>query len=180
MILRFYLPVLIILAIFASNVSAEIKEKTRAEKLREYQLERYEKEVLAAKKARGRIKIKFVKDRFGVIDAVLNGKVHATLLVDTGASIVVISDGIARQLDIKEEDKQAKIRLVLADGSTTTAIPIVLDSVQVGSSKIKDVRAAISETSPGTGIDGVLGMSFLSHFHVKLDAKENCLVLEKY
>lgn len=152
----------------------------RQEKIKKYRLEKYEEEVLAAKKARGRIKIKFSKNRFGVVDVLLNRKVTASLLVDTGASLVVISREIAAQLGIEDLDKKGKIHVVLADGSITTAIPITLDSVEIGSSKVKDVRAAVSETPPGTGLSGLLGMSFLSHFHVKLDSDENCLVLEKY
>ena len=171
---------LIIFIALACSASAETAEKTRAEKLKEYQLERYEKEVLAARKARGRIKIKFEGNRFGMVDAVLNGKTHASLLVDTGASLVVISRDVANRLGIEDMGDEARITVVLANGSTATAIPITLDSVEVGSSKVKNVQAAISETPPGAGIDGLLGMTYLSHFHVKMDAKENCLVLEKY
>ena len=155
-------------------------EKKKLEKIKQYRLEKYEEEVQAAKKARGRIKIKFVGNRFGVVDTVLNGKTHAFLLADTGASMVVISREIANRLEIDTGETAARIRVVLANGSTATAIPITLDSVTVGSSTVKNVEAAISETPPGGGLDGLLGMTFLSNFHVKMDAKENCLVLEKY
>ncbi|MGB2705417.1 MAG: retropepsin-like aspartic protease [Candidatus Omnitrophota bacterium] len=137
-------------------------------------------QVQAAKKARGRIKIKFSEGRFGVVDAVLNGKVRASLYVDTGASVVLISSDIAGQLGIDLEEIKEKITVVLADGRTSTATPITLDSIEVGSSRVKNVKAAVSRTSPGGGIDGLLGMSFLRHFHVKVDSKENCLVLERY
>ena len=155
----------------------EKKKKGEAEK---YRLEMYEKEVLAAKRARGKIKIKFANDRFGVVDATLNGKVKATLLVDTGASLVVITREIANKLGLTEDDEKGKLALVLANGNITTAAAVTLDSVQVGSSAVNKVDAAVSKTSPGNNLDGLLGMTYLEHFHVKLDAKENCLVLEKY
>jgi len=156
------------------------EETARRERLKKYRLERYERQVKAAKKARGKIKIKFAKGRFGVVDAVLNGKVKAALYVDTGASMVLISGAIARKLGIDPEKEKEKVLVVLADGSTRTATRVTLSSVEVGSSKVRDVQAAISEDPPGQGLDGLLGMSFLSSFHVKVDAKENCLVLERY
>ena len=166
----------------AAKVGArDTKEKQdRKEAVKKYRLEQYEKEVLAAKKARGRIKIKFSKNRFGVVDATLNGKATVALLVDTGASMVVISREVANRLGLEEKDEKGKINVVLADGSTTTARAITLDSVKVGTSEVKNVNAAISETPPGGGLDGLLGMTFLRYFHVKVDAKENSLILEKY
>jgi len=153
--------------------------KAKREEIKKYRLQRYEQQVLSAKKARGRIKIEFSKGRFGVVDAELEGAVTAALLVDTGASMVVISRKIADQLGFDESRIEGKMHVVLADGSLTTAKRITLKSVIVGSSRVKNVEAAITE-DPGSGIDGLLGMSFLKHFHVKMDAKDNCLVLEKY
>ena len=158
----------------------EEKEKTRRKKLEQYQLERYKQEVLLAKKARGRIKIKFSKGRFGVVNALLNKKITASLLVDSGASHVVISEKIARQLGIEDLEDKPTIHSVLADGSITTGFSITLDSVKVGDSEVKNVNTTVSKRPPGAGLDGLLGMTFLSHFHLKIDAKENCLVLEKY
>ncbi len=165
----------------AETVSGDAEnEKGRRQRLNEYRLERYERQVQAAKKARGRLKIKFSKGRFGVVDAVLNGKVKAALYVDTGASMVLISGAIAGKLGINPDEEKEKVLVVLADGSTRTATRVTLNSVEVGSSKVRDVEAAISEDPPGHGLDGLLGMSFLRAFHVKMDAKENCLVLERY
>jgi len=158
-----------------SEADAERKRKLEA-----YRMERYEKEVEAAKRARGRIKIPFSEGRDGVVDVVLNGKVTVPFYVDTGASLCVLSQGVADRLGLTEDDAAGTIRVMLANGSVDTATAVKLDSVQVGSSKAKNVEAAISDKPPGGGVDGLLGMSFLKHFHVKLDSKEHCLILEKY
>jgi clan AA aspartic protease (TIGR02281 family) len=152
----------------------------RLKKLKEYRLEQYKQEVRAAKKARGRIKIKFLKDRFGIVEALLNNKVKASLLVDSGASHVVISEEIAGRLGIKDLDEKPRIHAILADGSVATSISITLDSVQVGDSRVRNVKTAVAKTPPGPRLDGLLGMTFLRNFHVKMDAKENSLILEKY
>ncbi|MFH1594146.1 MAG: retropepsin-like aspartic protease [Candidatus Omnitrophota bacterium] len=155
-------------------------EGSRSEKAKAYRLERYEKEVQSAKEARGRIKIKFSQNRFGVVDVLLNGKTTVPLLVDTGASLVMISKEAAKKLGIDYASIDEKINMVLADGKITTAIPIILETVTVGSSQVKDVKAAISSNPPGLNIDGLLGMSYLRYFDVKLDSDENFLILEKY
>lgn len=156
--------------------------KDREDATREYQLKRYEEEVLAAQKARGRIKIKFSKGRFGVVDAFINNKVTAALYVDTGASLVIISSDLASRLGIDEKQARSKGRMtvILANGTAASVTPVTLDSIKVGSSIIKNVKAAISDSPPDPDVDGLLGMSFLKYFHVRLDSSENCLVLEKY
>lgn len=163
----------------ARDRSVQESEKARREELKKYRLEQYEKEVELAKKARGRIKIKFVDGRFGVVRTLLNGKVEAKLLTDTGASLIYISKGVADKLGLKDEDSEGTIHAELAEGSITTDTAITLKSVKVGSMEVKNVKAAIASESP-MGRDGLLGMSFLKHFHVKMDAEANSLILEKY
>jgi len=164
----------------SSSGESSDEERERLEVLKKSRQEKYEQEVLAAKKSRGTIKISFSRDRFGVVDAVLNGKVTVSMLVDTGASLVVVSESIAKKLGIEDTSGMPEIPVVLADGRVTTAIPFTLNSVEVGSSKARDVEAAISKRPPGSDIDGLLGMSYLKYFHVKFDTKENCLILERY
>ncbi|MBL7156767.1 MAG: TIGR02281 family clan AA aspartic protease [Candidatus Omnitrophica bacterium] len=155
------------------------KEKSRQERPEEHYKERNKKEIIAARKARGIAKIEFSKNRFGVVDARLNGEVAASLMVDTGASLVVVSKETAGKLGFEETARMREITVLLADGSKAKAFPITLDSVEVDGLEIENVKGAISEKSPGQGIDGLLGMSFLRYFHVRLDTKENCLILER-
>jgi|GEM_PF-2444284 len=164
----------------ADAAQAAPQPNDRKTKLDQYRKERYEKEVELAKQARGRIKIPFANGVNGVVEATLNGKVKVLLYVDTGASLVVISRSVADKLALSEDDIKGNLSVVLANGSTDVATAIVLKSVKVGSSSAKNVEAAITENPPGGGVDGLLGMTFLKHFHVKLDSNENCLILEKY
>jgi len=128
-----------------------------------------------------RKEIGFSKDKSGiVVSATLNGKVTGSFIVDTGASLVTISKRIAGQLGIVGGEKGRKIKLVLADGKTITADPVILGSVDVGGSEVKNVMAAVIENPPGPNIDGLLGMSFLSNFFIKIDTNENSLMLEKF
>lgn len=115
-----------------------------------------------------------------VVRALLNGVINADLIVDTGASIVVISESIARRLGITVNSKEFSVSVTLADGSHTKAYPIILKSIQVGDVKVSNVRAAVLPRGEPVGIDGLLGMSFLERFVVKIDAKNNRLILEEF
>jgi len=149
------------------------------EKQIEYRQEQYKKEVLSADKTHGRTRIYFENNKFGLVQALLNDKITALLLVDTGASLVAISKNLAEQLEINY-DNLPEMKIILADGTEVNARKTTLDSIKVGNARAENVKIAITETSPDTEIDGLLGMSFLRYFHMKLDAKEKCLILEKY
>lgn len=164
---------------YAGNRAGE-KKLTREEKLKAYREERYKKEVEAAKKSRGRVVIPYVEGKKGVVRVKLNGRVITNMFVDTGASMVVVSRRIADKLKIDYTKAKGKIQVVLANGSTDVATAIVLDSIDVGSSGVKDVEAAITENPPGYDIDGLLGMSFLRYFNLQVDSDGKGIVLEKY
>jgi len=115
-----------------------------------------------------------------MVDVTLNNRVTATMLVDTGASVLLISRDVANQLRLYDGGGARKITVSLANGSTTTATPVVLQSVQVGDALVKNVRAAISETPPSSRVEGLLGMSFLSNFVLRIDSKANKMILEEF
>jgi clan AA aspartic protease (TIGR02281 family) len=120
-------------------------------------------------------------DRLGlniVVEVLLNGIVKTNLMVDTGASIVVISKDIAEKLGIDTERKTASILLTLADGRKVPANPIILNSIKVGEVEVKNVEAAVLKETQEE--QGLLGMSFLDNFIVKIDAKNNRLVFEEF
>ncbi|MDD5439207.1 MAG: retropepsin-like aspartic protease [Candidatus Omnitrophica bacterium] len=115
-----------------------------------------------------------------VVRVVLNGSVTATLMVDTGASFVFISEDLARRLNM---DAPADIRTItckLADGKDIEVRPVIFDSVEVAGMKLKHVQGAVSDRPPETGIDGLLGMSFLRNFMFRIDAKSKELILEEF
>ena len=114
-----------------------------------------------------------------IIDALIEGKVSARLMVDTGASIVLISNNVASRLGVKYEDIHTQIEIMVADGSLVKAKLIALKSVKVGSAEVKNVQAAILDSEAIGGVDGLLGMSFLSHFIMSVDTAGNKLILEK-
>ena len=115
-----------------------------------------------------------------VVPVMLNKKVAATLLVDTGASIIVLSKSVGQKLDIKPGASESIFKLRVADGREVNARNVGLESVIVDRLEEDNVEAAILlDDNADVIFDGLLGMSFLSRFNFKFDNKNNKLILER-
>jgi aspartyl protease family protein len=93
-------------------------------------------------------------------EAIING-VKASVLVDTGATDVNISQRFADKLGIQSH---AAIRTHTANGDTV-AYMIRLASIKLGGIETSDVAALITPNLEG---DMLLGMSFLNKMDVRL------------
>jgi len=112
------------------------------------------------------------------LDVLLNGKVKVNLLLDTGATFVVLSSNIAEKLGVNLAREKRDLLLQVADGRSVNAKLIVLKSLKVEGVEAKNVEAAVMPYSSDAG-DGVIGMSFLRRFNFKVDYSRNKLILEK-
>lgn len=119
------------------------------------------------------------KSKYGMtVKATLNGEVTCVLAVDTGAAVVVISKKIADRLEVNPNDSVEDVQFSLADGSLIKSKVIKIRSVTVGNSTVYDVATAVTDKPPGPEVDGLLGMSFLNSFNIKVDVANEKLILE--
>jgi clan AA aspartic protease (TIGR02281 family) len=102
---------------------------------------------------------------------VVNG-VRGTFIMDTGATFVSMKKSFAEKAKVNF-DLSSTIKLSTANGVTEAsrgrANKIALKNIEA-----KDVAVVVQTDSKGTygdGIDGLLGMSFLSRFRVTFDSK---------
>ena len=161
----------------STNIS-EQERKIEAEKVRVRVEENRRLKEEAAERARraGEHRVAF-KDRSRImVVAVLNGKVRTPLLVDTGASTVVIPLEVARQLMEDAPKDPGKVSAKLADGTVREGTPVLLESVEVSGARAENVQAIAMEMPRGHGL---LGMSFLNRFHVRVDPEDNVLILKE-
>ena len=107
-------------------------------------------------------------------EVVLNDARRAHFLVDTGATICVISPDLADAVGIRPAADARLVRLQTANG--LVAGPVVsIPSIRVGEVEATDVPAVIL---PGTlGMAGILGNTFLSRYSVTLDSARHVLHL---
>lgn len=124
----------------------------------------------------------FSHDAKGItIGVTLNNKVETTMVLDTGASLILLTRDVAERLGINPDRLKPDMKVQVADGRLIDAARIILNSVKVENSEVKNVAAAVLMEEKGNfGFgDGLLGMSFLRSFNFKIDHKEKKLILEK-
>lgn len=117
-----------------------------------------------------------------IVEALLNNKVRAQLLFDTGASFIVLTENISKDLGIDIAKENKIVKLEVADGRKVDAKYVVLKSVSVEGLEAQDVEAAIipKESVTANFKDGVLGMSFLKRFNFRVDQNKKKIIFEKY
>ncbi len=104
------------------------------------------------------VRIKRRPDGHFIARTELNGFALA-MLVDTGASTVVLKPADAQKLGIDIERLRYSVPVQTANG-TTYAAPVKLKRVKVGPIQFNEVDALVSK--PGALRDSLLGMSFLN------------------
>ena len=107
-------------------------------------------------------------------EALLNETRTGRFLVDTGASVTVISPGFARALGLQPGPDAPSMEFQTL-GGRTRGVLLNIVSVRVGEAEARNVPAAILDTGPD--MDGILGNTFLSRFTVTLDPRQRVLVL---
>ena len=117
--------------------------------------------------------------RHAIVTARINNQVDARLLLDTGATLVQISEALARRLNLQLPD-EPKVKVMLADGREAEVKPVMFDSVQVADARAERVAGIVSASELSPGVDGLLGMSFLQEFDVRLDGASNKLILKRF
>ncbi len=118
------------------------------------------------------------------INVMVNGKGPLRFVIDTGASLTVLSDKAAAKLGIKPVARGGNARAIGGSG----VFPIVygvLDSLMIGEAKIETVPIYIRTvySSPDTPeadrADGYLGLSVLGNFAMTLDYQTRQMTLDR-
>ncbi|WP_334376514.1 TIGR02281 family clan AA aspartic protease [Bradyrhizobium sp. AZCC 1719] len=102
------------------------------------------------------------------VKAEING-VRGLFILDTGASYVSMRTGFAERAKIPLAGA-GEITLMTANGTTKGKLSKA-DRVRLGKLEATNVPVAVQNVdgkSYGTGVDGLLGMSFLSRFEVQM------------
>ncbi len=101
----------------------------------------------------------------------VNG-VRGTFILDTGATFVSLNEAFAQKAKV-QIDQQSKVRIHTANGMADARRGRAT-TVQLRSLQAKDVAVIVQNDVRGlfgNGVDGLLGMSFLSRFKVSIDTQ---------
>lgn len=107
-----------------------------------------------------------------IVEASSGNNENLQLLIDTGASITIISpDALQQGLDYQNTGNTR----VFATANGTVRAPIyILESLTVGEWQVEQVEVGVLELN---GMDGLLGMNFLKHFRFFIDQHAHMLRL---
>jgi aspartyl protease family protein len=107
----------------------------------------------------------------------LNGERQARLILDTGATLTLLSRAIARDLGLYGESPVSSALVNTAGGQVTVDV-MRIGTIEVGGASVRNVPVAIFDLPDAPpNIEGLLGLSFLSHFLVTLDMEQSELRL---
>jgi predicted aspartyl protease/Flp pilus assembly protein TadD len=117
------------------------------------------------------------------INVMVNGKGPLRFVIDTGASLSVLSEEAANRLGIKPVARGGSARAVGGNGS----FPIVyglLDSITLGDVKIEAIPVYIrtvhhsDDTPQNARADGYIGLSMLANYLITLDYQKHEISLD--
>ena len=98
------------------------------------------------------------------------------LLIDTGASVTILTPDVLEQHGIRYQDTGRTHVFNTANGPVRAPI-YILDSLTVGNWKVNQLEVGVLDLSGGPDINGLLGMNFLRHFQFFIDQNEALLRL---
>ena len=102
-----------------------------------------------------------------MVKAEING-VRGLFILDTGASYLTLRSSFADRAKIPQSDTE--ISMITANGPAKARLSKA-DKVMLGKLEATNVPVAVQkvdEKSYGVGVDGLLGMSFLSRFEIQM------------
>jgi clan AA aspartic protease (TIGR02281 family) len=98
------------------------------------------------------------------------------LLIDTGASLTIFTPEVLEQHGIRYHETGRSDIFNTANGPVRAPV-YKLDYLSVGGWQVHHLEIGVLDLGSGAGVDGLLGMNFLSHFQFFIDQNESLLRL---
>ncbi len=123
----------------------------------------------------GGARIQFTPGQKIIVDARLNGRGPARLILDTGATSTLINPLVLTALGVSFQSAQpARGRGI---GGTVEGFTVRVDSIDVGGARHGPLRVFAHDGGLGLDADGLLGRDFLDNFSITIDNSAAVLVL---
>lgn len=111
-----------------------------------------------------------------LVDSSFDGNRSVRLLIDTGASMTIITPSIIDRYSQSIRSTGRNGMFSTANGPVSAPI-YRLDALTVGQWQVRDLEVGVLPLGSQKGFDGLLGMNFLKHFQFFIDQDEGVLNL---
>jgi len=111
-----------------------------------------------------------------IVNAVINNQERAKLIIDTGATLTVLSPKIIQALGLRL-DEAAQYREFATANGVVTAPVVTLDSFRIQNYLVNNLQVGVLAGFSNEAFGGLLGMNFLNQFAFFIDQKNNTLEL---
>lgn len=111
-----------------------------------------------------------------LVEALLNDEVNVRLMLDTGATLTVISRDFLDRSGLTVISTGEQQNLLTANGSVQASL-VIFSHISLQDRRLVDFKVAVLQESPFTDFDGLLGMDFLGHFRFSIEPDKKRLVL---
>ena len=114
-----------------------------------------------------------------VVEAILNDRVKARMVFDTGANLVVITEELYNKLNQDPSSGDEVIKLHTNCGEVEGR-SFVIQKIELEGARKESVRSVITPDADALkGFDGLLGLSFLGDFKIAIDYQNGKILLGK-
>lgn len=114
------------------------------------------------------------------VPTLIEGRVMATFLIDTGSSYTVITPRLAKKLGVVVSPDTERISLLTANGAITAPL-VKLKNISIGQVNVPEVSVVIQDLGDGDDIllSGLLGMNFFHGMDITLRGDQLILGLRQ-
>ncbi len=111
-----------------------------------------------------------------IINVTFDGRVTAPMMVDTGATGLVLSLSLAYQLGLFSKDSSSVWNLISGIGGTELALRTIVDEISIDGIQEKFIPARIVADKSDAWA-GLIGMDILSNYTLTIDSSKSRLIL---
>ena len=111
-----------------------------------------------------------------LVDASPGDSGSLRLLIDTGASLTIVTPGALQQQGVRYRDTGSSLVFITANGQVRAPIYFI-EALSVGDWYVNQLEIGVLELNAQGNMDGLLGMNYLKHFRFYIDQNESVLRL---
>jgi len=167
-------------------ISARKEEFSESRRRRLEEYEKWNKDALAkkVKDAAEPTEVNLVKSEDvgdAMVEVLINDKVKATLILDTGSPSIVLTRKIGEKLGLDLSEDKNRMRRILLTGKERLTKTVLLKSIAIEGVRGDDLVAdVLLDDSSTLGLkDGLLGLAFLNRFDSTIDLGRMKMRLQK-